>query len=121
MAYDEFQADRIKQVFTEKKVVFEAKKMMGGLCFLVDDKMCVGTHIDKATGDHLLMCRIGESSMEQALSRPGCKPMDFTGRPMKGYVFVEPAGTDLDDDLTYWIQLALDFNPMAKSSKKRKK
>ena len=46
--------------------------------------------------------------------------MDFTGRPMKGYVFVDPLGFDMDDDLEYWIQLCLDFNPIAKSSKKKK-
>lgn len=47
--------------------------------------------------------------------------MNFTGRPMKGYVFIGPEGTDMDDDLAYWIQLALDFNPLAKSSKKKSK
>ena len=53
-----------------------------------------------------------------ALAWKGCKPMDFTGRPMKGFVYVEPVGIDLDEDLEYWIQLALDFNPRARSSKK---
>ncbi len=120
MAYDEYQADRIKQVFTDKNVEFEIKKMMGGLCFMVDDKMCVGTHIDKKTGEPLLMCRIGEEKMDEALKKKGCIPMDFTGRPMKGYVFVKPEGTDLDEDLDYWIQMALAFNPYAKSSKKKK-
>ncbi len=48
-------------------------------------------------------------------------PMDFTGRPMRGYAFITPDGIDMDEDLEYWIQLALDFNPFAKASKKRKK
>ena len=52
------------------------------------------------------------------MKRPGCKPMDFTGRPMKGYVFVDPAGTDTEAALREWLQLALDFNSKAKSSKK---
>ncbi len=121
MAYDEFQVERISNVFREKGITFEAKKMMGGICFLVDDKMCIGTHIDKKKGHPLLMCRIGEEKMEEAMTRKGCLPMDFTGRPMKGYVFVEPEGTDLDTDLEYWIQSALDFNPLAKSSKRKKK
>ena len=46
--------------------------------------------------------------------------MDFTGRPMKGFLFVEPIGTDIDKDLEYWVKLALEFNPKAKSSKKKK-
>ncbi len=121
MAYDEHLADRIKEVFATKKVAFDTRKMMGGLCFLVDDKMCIGTHIDKKTDKPLLMCRIGEVKMEEAMSKKGAKPMDFTGRPMKGYVFVTEEGFDLDLDLEYWLQLALDFNPLAKSSKKRKK
>ena len=88
---------------------------------MVDGKMCVGTHIDKKSGQNLLMARIGEDAIEQAMKQDGCLSMDFTGRPMKGYVFVNPEGTDMDADLASWIQLAIDFNPLAKASKKRKK
>ena len=119
MAYSEFIADRVRQVFNEKKVNFYEKKMMGGLCFMVDDKMCCGVHFDKKKEMDLLMGRIGPDAMEEAMKREGCLPMDFTGRPMKGYVFVTPDGFDLDKDLEYWIQLCLDFNPLAKSSKKK--
>jgi len=94
--------------------------MMGGLCFMVDDKMCCGIHYDKSKETDLLMARIGEEAYKTAILREGCHPMDFTGRPMKGYVFVTPDGFDLDVDLEYWIQLCLDFNPLAKSSKKKK-
>ena len=121
MAYDEFAADRIRQAFQEKGISYEEKKMIGGMCFMVDGKMCVGTHIDKKSGQNLLMARIGEDAIEQAMKQDGCLPMDFTGRPMKGYVFVNPEGTDMDADLASWIQLAIDFNPLAKASKKRKK
>lgn len=121
MAYDEFAADRIRQVFQDKRVAYEEKKMIGGMCFMVDGKMCVGTHIDKKSGQNLLMARIGEDAVEEAMKQDGCLPMDFTGRPMKGYVFVNPDGTDMDADLASWIQLAMDFNPLAKASKKRKK
>ncbi len=120
MAYDEFLADRIQNVFNEKRVSFEARKMMGGLCFMVDDKMCCGIHINKKTTDSLLMARVGEEVYEKELSKSECLPMDFTGRPMKGYIFITPNGFDMDEDLEYWIQLCLDFNPLAKSSKKRK-
>lgn len=115
MAYDEFLEERMTTVLKQKKVSFEAKKMMGGLCYMVDDKMCVGIVKNE------IMARIGEAAYEEALKRPGCKQMDFTGRPMKGYVFIGPDGYDLDSDLAHWIQLALDFNPLAKSSKKKKR
>ena len=114
MVYDEFLADRVRQSLAQTQTHFEEKKMMGGLCFMVDAKMCVG--VVKNT----LMARIGPDAYEQALTTVGCKPMDFTGRPMKGFVFVEPEGIDMDDDLSYWVNLCLDFNPLAKSSKKKK-
>lgn len=89
--------------------------MFGGLCFMVDNKMCIGVAKDE------VMARIGVDIYEEALNKPGCNEMNFTGRPMKGYVFLNDDATDLESDLEYWIQLALDFNPLAKASKKRKK
>ena len=121
MAYSEYMADRIRRVFLEKKAPFTEKKMMGGLCFMVDEKMCCGIHFDKKRQTDLLMARIGLDASEEALTRPGCHPMDFTGRPMKGYVFISPDGFDMDEDLEYWLQLCLNFNPLAKSSKRKKK
>jgi len=120
MAYDEYMADRIRQVFKAKNVAFEERKMMGGLCFMVDDKMCCGIHFDKRKNTDLLMARIGEQASEEALKRKGSHPMDFTGRPMKGFVFVDPDGFDDDEDMEHWLQLCLDFNPQATSSKKKK-
>jgi TfoX/Sxy family transcriptional regulator of competence genes len=115
MPYNEFLADRVAQFFTEKSIPFEAKKMMGGLCFMVDDKMCVGINRDE------IMARINPNLYEESLKKEGCKEMNFTGRPMKGFVFLTDEATDLNDDLYYWLQLALDFNPLAKASKKKKK
>ena len=120
MAFDAHQADRIRQIFKDKKVTTVEKKMIGGLCFMVDDKMCCGTHIDKHTNASLLMARIGEEAYRKHFDDGTCLPMDFTGRHMKGYVFITSEGIDLDDDLDHWIQLCLDFNPLAKSSKKKK-
>ncbi len=119
MAYNEYLRERIERIFNEKKSLFEGKKMMGGYLFMVDEKMCVGILIDKKTNEDWLMARIGEDAMEEAFTKTGCKPMDFTGRPMKGFVHVTTEGFDLDDDLDYWIQLALDFNPKAQKSKKK--
>lgn len=114
MAYDTALADRVSDQLTARRVSFETKKMMGGLCFLVDDKMLVGVSRDR------LMVRLDPAEEGAALEKPGCVPMDFTGRPMKGFVFVHPAGTGTEDQLRAWLDLALDFNPRAKSSKKRR-
>ena len=113
MAYDAALADRVTDLLTARRVSFEAKPMMGGLCFMVDGKMCVG--VEKAR----LMVRLDPAVESDALKRRGCKPMDFTGRPMKGYVFVHPEGYATEAQLRHWIDLALEFNPRAKASKKR--
>lgn len=112
MAYNEFLGERLCNALKKRGVAYEEKRMMGGLALMVDGKMCVGVVKEN------LMVRIDPGIYEHALARTGCQPMDFTGRPMKGFVFVEPVGIDLEKDLEYWIQLALDFNPRAKSSKK---
>jgi len=120
MAYNEYLADRIRRLLYEKGVNFSEKKMMGGLCFMVNNKMCCGIHFDKKREIDLLMARIGEDASPEALEKEGCLPMDFTGRPMKTYVFITQDGMDMEEDLDYWIQLCLDFNPLAIASKKRK-
>ncbi|MEZ5045844.1 MAG: TfoX/Sxy family protein [Chitinophagaceae bacterium] len=119
MPYDQFLADRITRILKESKVPFISKDMMGGHVFMVNDKMCCGIHIDKKYGDSLLMARIGEEAYEQAIKKDCCLPMDFTGRPMKGYIFVTPKGFDSEKDLSYWLKLCLAFNPKAQSSKKK--
>ena len=119
MAYDEGLAARIREVFQDKETEWAEKRMMGGLCFMVDDKMCCGIHFDKKKDADLLMARIGEEASVEALRRKGCRLMDITGRPMKGFVFVDPVGYEADEDLTYWIQLCIDFNPQARSSRRR--
>jgi len=114
MAYDEYLEERIRKVLNENRIVFEARKMMGGLTFMVNGKMCVGIVKDD------LMARIGPDNYSSALTKNGCKEMKFTGRPMKGFVMIEPEGVDMDEELEYWIQLCLDYNPIAKASKKKK-
>jgi TfoX/Sxy family transcriptional regulator of competence genes len=112
MAYDEQLAERVRRGFGQRNVRFEEKRMMGGLCFLVDSKMCVGVEKNR------LMARIAPEVYDYALRRKGCAPMDFTGRPMRGFVFVNPEGLVADGELEQWLKLALDFNPSAKASKK---
>lgn len=87
--------------------------MFGGVCYMVNDKMCVGV-----VGDEM-MCRIGEDNYADALEQNGCREMVFTGRPMKGYVFVEESVLKTRKDFQYWIDLCLEFNPKAKMAKKR--
>ena len=112
MAYHEQLAERIRRGFGRRNVTFEEKRMMGGLCFMVAAKMCVGVEKNR------LMARIDPEAYDAALRRKGCVPMDFTGRPMRGFVFVNPTGLATDDELGHWLKLALDFNPKAKASKK---
>jgi hypothetical protein len=120
MAYNEQLKDRVEEVFRLKKKKVAGKKFMGGYCFFLKEKMCIGLDIDKKTNKDRLIARIGEDIMQETLSKKGCKRMDITGTPMKGFVFVEPAGFKLDSDLDYWIQLAIEHNPSAKSSKRKK-
>lgn len=104
MAYNEFLADRIRHAFSEKNIITEEKKMMGGLTFMLNNKMCVGVVHDE------LMARIGPNEYANALQKPGVRPMDFTGRPMKGYVFVNSEGMDKDEELADWVNLSVAFN-----------
>ena len=113
MAYNEDLANRVRIAINHLSKV-EEKKMMGGLTFMVNGKMCMGI-----LGDDL-MARIDPEVYEIALQKKGCREMDFTGRPMKGFVFVGPTGTESKQDFDYWIRLTLDFNKKAKASKKQK-
>lgn len=113
MAYNEKLAARIRERLESTRKVKE-KEMMGGLTFMVNDKMCIGVIKDE------IMCRIDPTLQENALERTGCRIMDFTGRPMKGYVMVDDSGMKSKKDFDYWIEMCLDFNKKAKSSKKKK-
>lgn len=112
MAYSGILAARVAEALRKVEKV-ETKKMMGGLCFMVDDKMALGI-----SGEDL-MVRLDPEIRARALKRKGCREMDFAGRPMKAFVFVGPEGTRTDKDLLGWVDLALEFNPRAKSSKKK--
>ena len=114
MAYNEKLAERVRELLIGH-APFDERKMFGGLAFMVNDKMCIGILQNK------LMARINPYFYEMALQKKGCKEMDFTGRPMKGFVFISPEGTSTKRDLQYWIGLALEFNKQAKISKSRKK
>ena len=113
MAYSETLANRIRERLAELPAV-EEKAMMGGVTFMVNDKMCVGIIKDE------MMCRIDPALHEQVTERPGCRTMDFTKRPMMGYVMVDENGMKANGDFEYYINLALDYNKQAKPGKRKK-
>lgn len=79
---------------------------------MVRGKMCVGVDIDKTTRLDRLMVRVGKIRYEELLKQDGSRPMDFTGKAMRGFLFIEPDGFDLDKDLDFWISKALMFNDL---------
>jgi len=112
---DDFIFERMRNILLAKEVVWEEKKMMGGITFMVDDKMCFGTFKGG------LLCRVDPEEKEQLLNDTIAEVIRQGGREMKGYVHIQPAGYETDEDLEFWISKCLEFNPKAKSSKKRKK
>lgn len=112
MAYSEKLSDRIREALAHLEKV-EEKYMFGGVCYMLNGKMCVGV-----AGDEM-MCRIDPSLYEQALQKKGCREMVFTGRPMKGYVFVSEEGMKTKKQFEYWVALCVEFNKKAKVSKRK--
>jgi TfoX/Sxy family transcriptional regulator of competence genes len=115
MAYNEKLAGRVRELISATHKNIEEKKMFGGLCFMVNDKMCIGVEAER------LMVRLDPNKFDEVMEKDGCKPMDFTGKVMKGYVFVDADAVTTKKKLEYWILLALEYNKIAKSSKKKKK
>ena len=102
MAYDEGLAQRIREQLQDRFDV-EEKKMFGGLCFMVSDHMCCG--IVKDT----LMARVGPDNYEKCLTKKYAREMDFTGKAMKGMIYVAPEGIESDTNLVEWLNYCLDF------------
>jgi len=115
MAYSESLANRTREIISRTHDNVEEKKMFGGLCFMVDDKMCVGV------GPNRLLVRLDPDKYEEVLEKPGCTPMNFGGRTMRGYVHVSDEVLATKKQLEYWVNLALEHNPFAESSKKKKR
>jgi TfoX/Sxy family transcriptional regulator of competence genes len=116
MAYNEHLADRIKEHLESRKIKYIEKKMFGGVCLMVDDKMLIGVMKDQ------LMARVDpEVDAPKALKRKGAVPMDFTGKSMKGFILVDEEAIDMEEDFAYWVDLCLKYNPKAKASKKKAK
>jgi TfoX/Sxy family transcriptional regulator of competence genes len=102
MAYDEALADRVRELLGPRAEVAE-RKMFGGIAFMIGGNMAVGV-----VGQDL-MVRLDPADVERALGEPHTRPMDFTGRPLKSMVFVDPDGTVADADLAGWVEAGADL------------
>ena len=117
MSYDEKTAERVRRILSLRLDVVE-KKMFGGLCFMVNGGMCCGLT------STAFMVRVGPDRYEEALAQPHARPMNFTGRPLTGMVYVDPAGYKTDVALAKWVQRSVDFVsglPEKKSSRPRRR
>jgi TfoX/Sxy family transcriptional regulator of competence genes len=117
MAFDEGLAERIRDVCRERHIPVTEKKMFGGLAFLLEGKLLCGI-----IGDEL-MARVGPNDYEEALLLPNVRKMDFTGRPLKGLVTVEPEGLDFDSELEHWLLKGYEFvrSPPSKPPREARK
>lgn len=102
MAYDKAQAERIRRMLSGREDLTE-REMFGGISFMIGGKMCVGMIKDD------LIVRVGPEGYEEAISQPHARDMDFTGRSLKGFVYVGPEGFDSEETLAKWVNQAVDF------------
>ena len=102
MAYDEELAQRVRKLLAPLDNVQE-RKMFGGLAFMLNGNMCCGVERDN------LMLRVGPEQYDDALARPHARVFDFTGRPMRGFVYVESEGLATDTALREWVSTAVAF------------
>ncbi|MBS1625856.1 MAG: TfoX/Sxy family protein [Bacteroidetes bacterium] len=114
MAYDHDLADRVREALVDVPHVTE-KEMFTGIAFMVNGKMCINVSHDS------LMCRIDPALTDELLEREYTSPMMKGKTPMKGYVYVSPEGFRTKKKFDYWVRLCLEFNPLAKSSKEKKR
>jgi hypothetical protein len=106
-------------ILDKKGIKYEIKNMFGGVCFMVDDKMCFGFNKDESRGGIHMLARVGKEYYAKALQDPHCTEVKMGNRLMGGYVFVDKEGANME--MEEWIDHCLRFNPLAKSSKKKRK
>ena len=104
--------ERVRESLADTPNV-EEKKMFGSIAFMVNDKMCV------AADAQSIMCRIHPSLHASAIERPGCSAVVMRGREYRGYIDVHGSALKSKESLKYWIDLCLDFNHEAKSSRRK--
>ena len=114
MAYNEQLADRTREIIARTHRNVEEKRMFGGLCFMVDGKMCVGVERER------MMVRFDPERTGELMEMDGVGPMDFTKRVMKGFAFVDARVLETTAQLEFWVSVALEFNKKAKPSRKKR-
>ncbi len=102
MAIDEGLAERVREQLEGLQGLSE-RRMFGGLAFMINGNMCVGLVRDS------LMVRIGPNAYESVVKLPFARPMDFTGKPLRGFVYVAPEGVAEDQDLVAWVERGVSF------------
>jgi TfoX/Sxy family transcriptional regulator of competence genes len=112
MAVNETLASCVREIIAARERRIEEKRMFGGLCFMVNDKMCVGVEASR------LMVRFDPAMTDEVMEKEGVTPMDFTKKVMKGYAFVDIAVLKSKEGVEYWVNMALDYNKLAKANPK---
>ena len=115
MAYNETLSLRIAEQLMDQKIPFEEKKMFGGIAFMINDKMCIGVLKDE------IMLRVMDEHYESLLEINHVKPMEFTGRTMRGFLFIEEPAYHQDKALRRWIAYAQEFGEKGVVKSKKKK
>ncbi len=115
MAYNQQIADRVERLLYDLEIAFEPKKMFGGIAFMINNKMCVAVVKDE------LMLRVMDELYEETVNLPFARPMDFTGKRMYGFLYIETAGFEKDQDLKTWVERGVDFGIRGIVKTKKKK
>ncbi len=113
MAINEQLTSKIRQAFANTAEV-EEKKMFSGIAFMVNKKLCV------TVGSNRIMCRVEPGLHDELIQKPGCTTVIMKGRDYKGYIWVNESVLTTKKQIDYWVKLALDFNPKAKPTAKKK-
>jgi len=113
MALDTLLVDRTREALASQTENVVEKKMFGGICFMVNDKMCVGVR------EKELMCRMDPEDAEIELEKGNCRIMVHGKKPIRGYIFVEEIGYRNPRDFQRLIDLCIDFNRIARSTKRK--
>lgn len=112
MAFDEKLAERVRAILNDRAGVTE-RRMFGGIAFMVRGHMTVGIN------DGTLMARVGPDAHQESLARAHVRPMDFTGKPMRGYVYVDAPGIDTQKSLRDWVTRSIAFVDTLPPKKKK--
>ncbi|MCC6818365.1 MAG: TfoX/Sxy family protein [Bacteroidia bacterium] len=115
MAYNEELAERISKLLKHLEINYEEKKMFGGIAFMINEKMCIGL------AKNQLMLRVMDNKYEELVQMDGAKEMDFTGRSLKGFIYVDPDAIIKDIDLKQWIDYGIEFGLKGELKTKKKK